>query len=87
MYLPPMQKKPQEPSPLMTPAEVAQVWHLTKRTVIARTKPHSKKRNRVEPCFLTPDLRWKRDNVYADLEQASFHRELQCRDGRGRRLA
>lgn len=75
------------PSPLMTPAEVGQVWHLSKRTVIARTKPHSKKRNRVEPCFLTPDLRWKREDVYADLERASFHRELSSSTSRTQRIA
>lgn len=77
-----------EPSPLMTPAEVAQRWHLTKRTVIARTKPRSKKRNRVEPCFLTPDLRWKRDEVEADLQHASFAREQLRQSGiRQRRVA
>jgi len=77
-----------QPSPLMTPAEVAGVWHLTKRTVIARTKPGSRKRNRVEPCFLTPDLRWKREDVYADLERASFERERMQHSGlRQRRVA
>lgn len=78
-----------EPSPLMTPAEVAVVWHLTKRTVIARTKPHSRKRNRVEPCFLTPDLRWKREDVYRDLDAASFAREQLRKTGnlRQRRVA
>ena len=70
-----------EPSPLMTPAEVAQKWHLTKRTVINRTKPHSKKRNRIEPCFLTPDLRWKREDVEADLARASFDREQHRQHG------
>lgn len=77
-----------EPSPLMRPAEVAQVWRLSKRTVIARTKPTSSKRNRVEPCFLSPDLRWRRSEVYADLEQASYQRDAIVRIGtRQRRRA
>ena len=76
-----------QPSPLMTPAEVAAVWHTTPRTVKARVKPHSKKRNRVEPCMLTPDLRWRRDEVYVDLEQASYHREVARLRGRERRVA
>ena len=59
-----------QPSPLMTPAEVAHVWHVTPRTVKARVRPTSPKRNRVEPIFTTPDLRWDRAAVYADLDQA-----------------
>lgn len=75
------------PSPLMTPREVAQVWHVSPRTVVNRTKSGSKKRNRVEPCMLTPDLRWRREAVYADLDAMSFSRELERRDGRKRRVA
>lgn len=82
-----MPRKDKEPSPLMTPREVAHVWNVSPRTVVARTKPQSKKRNRVEPCMLTPDLRWKREDVYRDLEQMSFARELVVRDGRRRRIA
>lgn len=78
---------PRQPSPLMTAREVADVWHLNPRTVKNRLKPGSKKRNRVEPCMVTPDLRWKRADVYADLEQASYHRELTAKYGRERRLA
>ena len=76
-----------EPSPLMTPREVAQVWHLSPRTVVARTKPGATKRNRIEPCMLTPDLRWKRDEVLRDLAAMHFTRELVIRDGRKRRVA
>lgn len=61
---------PKQPSPLMTPAEVAHLWHVTPRTVKARVKPGAPKRNRVEPIFTTPDLRWDRAAVYADLERA-----------------
>jgi hypothetical protein len=75
------------PSPLMTPREVAHLWHVSPRTVVARTKPGARKRNRVEPCMLTPDLRWKREDVYRDLEAMSFSRELVLRDGRKRRVA
>lgn len=60
----------------MTPAEVAVLWHVTPRTVKARLQPGSTKRNRVEPIFTTPDLRWDRAEVYADLERAKQQRSL-----------
>lgn len=65
-----------QPSPLMTPAEVALVWHVTPRTVKARLAPGSLKRNRVEPIYTTPDLRWDRAEVYADLERAKQQRSV-----------
>lgn len=58
-----------QPSPLMTPAEVAHLWHVTPRTVKARVKPFAPKRNRVEPIYTVPDLRWDRAQVEADLER------------------
>lgn len=82
-----MQMKHKEPSPLLTPRQVAHLWNVSPRTVVNRTKPGSKKRNRLEPCMLTPDLRWKRVDVYADLDATSFARELERRDGRKRRIA
>lgn len=74
-------------SPLMTPREVATLWHVSPRTVVARTKPGSPKRNRIEPCMVTPDLRWKRSEVEADLAQASYQREVTVLRGRQRRVA
>jgi hypothetical protein len=73
----------------MTPAEVAHLWNLQPRTVKARCKPGSRKRNRVEPCQLRPDLRWKRDQVMADFAAMSFHAEIQrlSLSGRPRRKA
>jgi hypothetical protein len=59
-----------EPSPLMTPAEVAHLWRVTSRTVRARVKPGAPVRNRIEPIYTTPDLRWDRAAVLADLERA-----------------
>lgn len=75
---------PRDPSPLMTPAEVAHLWNLQPRTVKARCRPDSRKRNRVEPCQLTPDLRWNRDQVLADFAGMSFHAEVQRRSSSGR---
>ena len=77
-----------QPSQLMTAAEVATIWHLTPRTVKARVKPSSLKRNRVEPLYTSPDLRWDRAAVYADLDRcrqqrrdpiAEFRSQLQQR--------
>lgn len=73
-----------QPSPLMTPAEVALLWHVTPRTVKARLAPGSIKRNRVEPLYTTPDLRWDRAEVYADLERAKQQRSLTVLVTRGR---
>ncbi len=64
-----------QPSPLMTPAEVATIWHVTPRTVKARLKPESKKRNRVAPLYTEPDLRWDRAEVYADLDRCKQQRQ------------
>lgn len=71
-------------SPLMTPAEVAHVWHVTPRTVKARIKPGSPKRNRVEPLYTSPDVRWDRAEVYADLDRAKQQRSLTVLVRRGR---
>jgi hypothetical protein len=58
-------------APLMTVAEVAKVWRISPSTVRARLKPGSAKRNRVEPIYTHPDLRWSREAVEADLQRVS----------------
>lgn len=72
------------PSPLMTPAEVAHLWHVTSRTVKARIKPTAPKRNRVEPIYTVPDLRWDREQVYADLDRCKAQQSCITRIERGR---
>ena len=79
--------KPRVQSPLMTPREVAHVWNVSPRTVVSRTKHGSPKRNRIEPCMLTPDLRWKREEVMRDLDAMTFDREMRIQRGRRGRVA
>lgn len=80
---------PKGPSPLMTAAEVAQVWNLTPRTVKARLKPTSTKRNPVAPLSDFPDLRWDRQQVYDHLDRARQQRSsvIALIHGRERRRA